>query len=562
VTDPVLPTVAAFVHSLAGDERVRLRFDDESWTGDEWFRAAAQRASFFAHHLDPAGPPHVGVLLDNVPDYAFALAGAALIGAAVVGVNPTRRGAELARDIAHTECQLLLTDRAMLDLFDDAGVPLPPERVFVIDDPDWADVVSAYGTAAGNGSGTWPAVDPRGLASLIFTSGTTSAPKAVRMSQVRWAGYAMKLAEINNLGRDDVMYGPMPLFHSNALITAFAPALHTGSQLVLVRKFSASRFVDDMWRYGVTYANYVGKVLSYVLAQPARPDDHDVPLRRVFGNEAAAIDCERFAARFGCEVRDGYGSTEGGVAITRTPESPDGSLGLPSYGTVAILDPDSGAECERARFDADGRIVNAEAAIGEIVGLDTAAGFEGYYNDPSSTAERVHDDRYWSGDLGYRDEAGFFYFAGRTGDWLRVDGENFAGAPVERIIDRFAAVLLSAVYGVPDALAGDQVMAALLLREGPASFDPVAFATFLDAQSDLGTKWAPRYVRLVDAFPQTETQKIIKRVLQAAQWAVSDPVWWRPTVREPYRLLDASGRSAIRDEFERHRRVHLLALNP
>ena len=128
-------------------------------------------------------------------------------------------------------------------------------------------------------------------------------------------------------------------------------------------------------------------------------------------------------------------------------------------------------------------------------------GFEGYYKNPDGDAERVRDDWYWSGDLGYHDEAGYFYFAGRGGDWLRVDSENFAAAPIERVVERHPDVAAAAVYAVPDPRSGDQVMATLELRPG-AAFDPGGFAAFLESQPDLGTKWPPRFVRvLADASP-------------------------------------------------------------
>ena len=130
------------------------------------------------------------------------------------------------------------------------------------------------------------------------------------------------------------------------------------------------------------------------------------------------------------------------------------------------------------------------------MGRQARSNFEGYYNNPEADAERTRNGWYWSGDLAYRDEEGIFYFAGRTGDWLRVDSENFAAAPVERILARFDGVSGVAVYPVPDTRTGDQVMAALELEPG-ATFDPEAFTAFLAAQADLGTKWAPRYRALV-----------------------------------------------------------------
>ena len=106
--------------------------------------------------------------------------------------------------------------------------------------------------------------------------------------------------------------------------------------MVLRRKFSASQFLPDVRRYGATYANYVGKPLSYVLATPERPDDADNPLRAVYGNEGAPADVERFATRFNTLVMDGFGSTEGGIAIGRTPDTPPGSLGPLPDGTEIV----------------------------------------------------------------------------------------------------------------------------------------------------------------------------------------------------------------------------------
>ena len=120
---------------------------------------------------------------------------------------------------------------------------------------------------------------------------------------------------------------------------------------------------------------------------------------------------------------------------------------------------------QRAVFDAEGRLTNPAEAIGELVGRATLSNFEGYYNNPEAEAERTRNGWYWSGDLAYRDDEGIFYFAGRTGDWLRVDSENFAAAPVERILGRFPGFRGVAVFAVPDARTGDQVMAAAEIPE-------------------------------------------------------------------------------------------------
>ena len=151
--------------------------------------------------------------------------------------------------------------------------------------------------------------------------------------------------------------------------------------------------------------------------------------------------------------------------MQRTPDTPPGALGRAPEGTV-VLDPATGKECPPACFDDRGRLLNAEEAIGELVSKAGGAGFEGYWRNDDAERARLREGWYWTGDLAYRDDAGFFYFAGRDHDWLRVDGENFASAPIERILQRHPDVVLAAVYAVPDPAVGDQVMAALQLRPG------------------------------------------------------------------------------------------------
>ncbi len=263
-----------------------------------------------------------------------------------------------------------------------------------------------------------------------------------------------------------------------------------------------------------------------------------------------------FERRFACRLVEGYGSSEGGTSINVTPDTPPGSLGVPPpIDDVAVIDPDTLRECARARFDEGGGLVNAGDAIGEIVNRTGGRGFEGYYKNPDGNAERVHDDWYWSGDLGYRDEAGYFYFAGRGGDWLRVDSENFAAAPIERVVERHPDVAAAAVYAVPDPRSGDQVMATVELRPG-AMFDPDGFAAFLGAQPDLGTKWPPRFVRVSPGLPLTATGKITKASLRAEGWQCADPVFWSPGRGElRYRLLTEEDRRAQRGRIRGPRRA-------
>jgi fatty-acyl-CoA synthase len=317
----------------------------------------------------------------------------------------------------------------------------------------------------------------------------------------------------------------MPLFHSNAIMAGWAPAVASGAALALARRFSASGFLPDVRRYGATYANYVGKPLTYVLATPEQPDDAENPLRVVFGNEANEHDITAFARRFGCAVVDSYGSTENAVVVRRVPDMPAGALGRPVDG-VAVLDQATGVPTPDAEFGEDGILLNADEAVGELVNTTGAGAFAGYYNDEDAEAERMRGGMYWSGDLAYRDSAGFVYFAGRTADWLRVDGENLAAAPIERVLLRHPSVSEAAVYAVPDPSVGDHVMAALVLV---GSLEPGDLEEFLRRQTDLSTKGWPRYVRIVPpdvGLPRTATNKVLKRELAAQGPVPDDGVLW------------------------------------
>ncbi len=211
-------------------------------------------------------------------------------------------------------------------------------------------------------------VTPETLGYLLFTSGTSGAPKACLCSQGRLARIGAIVAQMYALAPEDVCYLSMPLFHSNALMAGWGPALMAGSASALPSsgRFSASGFLPDVRAAGATYFNYVGKPLSFILATPEQPDDADNPLVRAFGNEGTTDDVARFAERFGVAVTDSYGSTEGGATVQRTPDTPPGALGRAPEGTV-VLDPVNGVECPPARFDERGRLLNAEEAIGELV---------------------------------------------------------------------------------------------------------------------------------------------------------------------------------------------------
>lgn len=532
-----MTTVADILRGRADSDAMAFFFGDEAWTYRELLGAASRRAVLFDELRDDGRPPHIGVLLDNVPDYLFWLAAAALCGGVIVGINATYRGEQLGQLVRHTDCQLLVTASGLAPLLDGIDTGVGADRMLAVDAPEYRARLAALPATVPD-----RAVVEDDLFLLIFTSGSTGLPKAVRCTQGRLARTGAHVAGIAGLGPRDAVYAPLPFFHSSSLFTGWASAIAAGIPIATRARFSASNTIPDVRRFGATMLTYTGKVLNYILATPERADDSANPLRLAIGNEASARDIREFARRFGCTVRDSYGSTEGIIIIRRDPSMPEGALGSASP-SVKVLDPETGEECPPVTFGPGAGAVNLDEAIGEIVETQPASGFEGYYRNEEATQSRFRDGRYWSGDLAYRDADGWLYFAGRSNEWLRVDGENFAAAPVEAIVGRHPEVRSVAVYAVPDDPVGDRVMVALELRAG-AVFDPQAFDAFLAGQPDLGPKWLPSFVRVTDELPNLASMKVDKRRLRREAWH-AEPTFWRPAKGERLRPLDDADRARL-----------------
>jgi fatty-acyl-CoA synthase len=540
------PNAAALLRHNALDHTISSRpavsFEDKLWTHGEYVANCRRWANLFLAHR-PEGPFHVGVLLDNTPEYLFAFGGAALAGATVVGLNHTRRGDNLLRDITHTDVSFMITEPRYEELLDPIRDRLPGEVLIV-----GSSLEDALVSVADDDPLLEPDVDTPWA--LIFTSGTSDAPKAVICTQRRIMVTGVRMSITMDLTPDDVGYVAMPLFHSNAVMVGWAPSIVVGASVGLARRFTASGWLADIRSYGATWFNYTGKPLSYVLATPEKPDDADNPLRVAFGNEGSPQVVAEFARRFGVEVIDAFGATEGGVAVNRTGDMPSGAMGLVGD-NVKVVD-DEGHEQSRARFDGDGRLLNADECVGEIVNTSGVGPFEGYYNNPEANERTTRFGWYWSSDLGYVDDAGYLYFAGRNAEWLRVDGENFPAGPIEAAVARHPDVVIAAVYGVPDEQAGDQVMAALILRDG-VTFDPTGFAKWIDEQADLGPKWRPRYVRVASALPSTATNKVLKRTLVHQKFrsdrVSGDVIWVRGRGEDSYRPFTSDDEGALQLKF-------------
>jgi fatty-acyl-CoA synthase len=365
------------------------------------------------------------------------------------------------------------------------------------------------------------------------------------------------------------------------MFIGFMPSFWVGGSLGINERFSASKFVDDVCDYGVTYWNYVGEPVHYVLAaiekryggdeerilaEVARnPRNH---LQYAVGNGASPPDIDRFMRWLGLEdMFELYGSTEAAISTFRRKGDPRGSCGEITDPQVKILN-ERGGECAPAELSPDGKLVNYAQAVGEICRVASDAGlFQGYFDNPDANASKYRDGVYHSGDLGHvlvRDGLRYLYFDGRNDDWIRKDGENFSALQVGRLLAEHPDVALAAAYGVPCAVSDELVMAALLLREG-VRFDPKSFFDFCEAQVSGGSmdrKWFPDFVRIVDDFEYTGTQKILVRNLKAVHFdrrrLPDAPVYWRRRGDTAFQPFTADDFTELRREFEAAEREELL----
>ena len=369
----------------------------------------------------------------------------------------------------------------------------------------------------------------------------------------------------------------MPLFHSNAWFLGVMPVIVAGASFVLRERFSATGFIDDVLDHGVSYMNYVGQPIHYILDALERRYGDQVEalaadprnrMRIAHGNGATAIDRQKLVRYLGMEhIYELYGSTEGAINTIVNPGDPPDSVGRLSNFGVVILDPD-GHRCPVGRVDHLGRLANYDEAVGEIarkVDPDNIF-FDGYYGKDGATRDKYRDGYFRSGDLGHIRVRGFrryLYFNGRTHDWIRKDGENFSAASVEAFAMKLPGVYLAAAFGVPAEVADEKVMVVLAYERG-AEFDPDAvFASLGDLQNTGGMdpKWSPDFIRVVTEFELTETQKIKVRSYKSRHFRLDsdEPVWFRERGDTTFKRLTPEGYERLTAGYRKNGRLELLS---
>ncbi len=551
--------MAALLGARANDDHPAIVSESGVVTWREMVSASALRGAVALARRRP-GPFHIGVLLPNIPEYLLWLGGAAFAGAAVVGINPTRRGDALAADVRATDCQLIVTDDEGAATLAGLDLGLGADRVLVVGSPEYLNLLErATSEQPGPADlvAATPDIDDDALYLLLFTSGTTGVPKAVRCTQGRLAAIAEVAGPGFGYTRDDVCYCPMPLFHGNALMALWAPAMSMGATVALRPRFSASAFLPDVRRYRATMFSYVGKAIAYILATPERPDDADNTLRSAFGTEASVRDRARSrsasaasSSRATARARGAPPSTRWGCRRARWVDPVRGSTWWWSTPRAGRVPP---GPVRRA-----GAAAQPGEATGEIVNRSGPGNFEGYYGNPEAEHERTREGWYWTGDLAYRDGDGWFYFAGRRGDWLRVDSENFAAGPVEARPRRATRHPGGRRLRRPDAAVRRPGHGGS--RAGPRpGVRPRRLRHLAGATTRPGHEVGAPVRAGVAVTPPDRHRQSDQGRPERQGWRCADPVFWRPGKSGPYRGLTDGDRADLDAQMAEHGRDGLLS---
>ncbi len=596
-------TVGNQMEAKALDENIRdktfLIFNDETTSYSQYYERSSAYAHLFRQNHSSAGSDdnvRVASFMDNHPSYIYSLGGCALTAGTLYSVNTGLRGQVLAELLNQSRSQSIVVDDRHYDKIQEVSDRLKyvsPERIFLVDtgkDSVLAKEVRKVDDAAlelrdelGERGLRAPEVEVPMDSNLviIYTSGTTGLPKGIRNSHSK----LLTLGQVSGMmlvgaKPDDRGYAAMPLFHVNSLVLAIITSFVHNLSVVIKDKFSASGFAPDILNYGVTFWNYVGQPVHYIILALERQygseeaiieaiaNDPRNRLKVAFGNGASSVDQEKFIRYFGLEnMMESYGSAEFAITAVGSKDNPRGSVGMLADSNVKILN-EQGEECPPAEYDEQGRFLNYEEAVGEIVRIGgPLASFEGYENNEEAMQKKIRNGVYHSGDLGHvwiHNKKRYLFFDGRTDDWIRKDGENFSAENVAQVVSEYEPVELCVAYGVPCPVSDEWVMVAVKLKDG-REFDAEDFNDYIERQcngGDMDRKWKPDFVRVVDEFEYTRTQKILVRPLKHEYYNIE----WIPEARifyclrgfDNYRPFTGKDYESVKEEFRKNGREGLL----
>ncbi|MEO6829239.1 MAG: AMP-binding protein [Acidobacteriaceae bacterium] len=470
-------------------ERIALLFEGQPITYRECDELSSKAASAFASAGVKAGD-RVALFLPNIPEFVTAYLGALKLGAIAVSMNANLQPDEAAFFFADCAAKIALTTPDLQERIPIGAV----DRIYTTGGDFEAALQSADGVSIAK------EMEPHEAAAIVYTSGTTDRPKGATLSHGNIVRNIEAKGRYLGIRPEDRALLFMPLYHcfgQNAVLNAF---LHAGSTVVLHRRFDFNKVMESITRDAVTM--FFGVPTTYILLHD-RVSRSEMAAVRYYFSAAAPLPLEieeRWARKFGVPIFQGYGLTETSPfsSYNHLVHHRPGSVGTPIEGVeMKIVDVETGRD---AALGEKGEIV----VRGHNVML-------GYWKRPADTAKSIRNGWFHTGDIGYADPDGYFFIEDRLTDMMISGGVNVYPAEIENVLMAHAAVSEAAVYGMPEALLGEQVCADIVLRSGTSLSDDEIRAF---CRQRLSPVKVPAIVNFTDKIPKGPTGKILKRTLR------------------------------------------------
>lgn len=477
--------------SQASDEEIAIFSDNQKVSYGQLRSGVAVLAAKLLR-LGLKQGQHVAVIFPNFPDFIFSYFAVLAAGGVVVPVNPIFKPYEMEYIFKHSDARVIIYSK----LFEATVKEAAPDGVLLVDDlilSQWLDETGIMEPLPR---------EKNDLAVIMYTSGTTGKPKGAMLSHGNLLANSQSVIEGLRLAKEDIMLTVLPLFHSFGAMVGMISPLRVGGKVVLLSRFTPDTVIKAIKDFGVTIFPAVPSMFA-VMNRVKDINRQDLPSLKycISGGAPMPLEVmEEFERKYGVPIYEGDGPTECSPVTAVNPiggKRKPASIGLPVKNVQMEI------------ADENGNFLPPEE-IGEIV-VKGPNVFLGYYKDPEATKEAFFGEWFRTGDMGKKDEDGYFYIIDRKKDVIIVDGLNVYPREVEELIYRIPEVAEAAVVGVKHKLHGEVPIAFIALREG-AKLNASEVREFL--KDKLATYKIPRKYVFLPTLPKTPTGKVSKLELR------------------------------------------------